>query len=322
MSVLVLSEQTSARCSTWSPASRRWRTSSRARARRADDPASLPRPPPGPTAMGLMPSHRGGDVPLFAAQGDRGRPRQLAHAGSTRTRARCFCTTASPAQLIACSTPRRSRRSAPPPSRRSRRSCSRARARGPSRSSAPASRALARDRDADRRLDDPDLRIWSRTATTPRRSRSSRTRSSPSRSRRRSTAPTSSAPAPRPASPSSSSSLARARHAHQRRRLVVPTARGAQHADRRRGARSSSTGASRRSTRRATTGSRPPRAGFGPEHIVGELGELLDGHRRGQARDDELTVFKSMGIAVEDLAAAQLCVARARERGVGAEVDF
>jgi len=33
-------------------------------------------------------------------------------------------------------------------------------------------------------------------------------------------------------------------------------------------------------------------------------------------------VFKSMGIAVEDLAAAQLCVARARERGVGTEVDF
>ena len=33
-------------------------------------------------------------------------------------------------------------------------------------------------------------------------------------------------------------------------------------------------------------------------------------------------MFKSMGIAVEDLAAAQLCVARARERGVGVEVDF
>jgi ornithine cyclodeaminase/alanine dehydrogenase-like protein (mu-crystallin family) len=29
-----------------------------------------------------------------------------------------------------------------------------------------------------------------------------------------------------------------------------------------------------------------------------------------------------MGIAVEDLAAAQLCVRRARERGMGTEVDF
>ena len=62
--------------------------------------------------------------------------------------------------------------------------------------------------------------------------------------------------------------------------------------------------------------------GLGQDHIVGELGEVLAGMRRGRASDEELTVFKSMGIAVEDLAAAQLCVARARERGVGVEVDF
>jgi ornithine cyclodeaminase/alanine dehydrogenase-like protein (mu-crystallin family) len=63
-------------------------------------------------------------------------------------------------------------------------------------------------------------------------------------------------------------------------------------------------------------------AGFGPEHIVGELGELLNGTVEGRRSADELTLFKSMGIAVEDLAAAQLCVARARERGVGVEVEF
>jgi ornithine cyclodeaminase/alanine dehydrogenase-like protein (mu-crystallin family) len=33
-------------------------------------------------------------------------------------------------------------------------------------------------------------------------------------------------------------------------------------------------------------------------------------------------VFKSLGLAVEDLAAASLCVARARERGIGTEVSF
>ena len=63
-------------------------------------------------------------------------------------------------------------------------------------------------------------------------------------------------------------------------------------------------------------------AGIGPDHIRAELGELLIGSREGRRSDDELTVFKSMGIAVEDLAAAQVCVARARERGVGIEVDF
>jgi ornithine cyclodeaminase/alanine dehydrogenase-like protein (mu-crystallin family) len=62
--------------------------------------------------------------------------------------------------------------------------------------------------------------------------------------------------------------------------------------------------------------------GLGHDHIVGELGEVLAGMCEGRRSDDELTVFKSMGIAVEDLAAAQLCVARARERGLGTEVEF
>ena len=62
--------------------------------------------------------------------------------------------------------------------------------------------------------------------------------------------------------------------------------------------------------------------GLGPDHIVAELGELLNGTVEGRRSDEELTLFKSCGIAAEDLAAAQLCVARARERGVGVEVDF
>jgi ornithine cyclodeaminase/alanine dehydrogenase-like protein (mu-crystallin family) len=62
--------------------------------------------------------------------------------------------------------------------------------------------------------------------------------------------------------------------------------------------------------------------GIGPDHIVAELGEVLIGIHPGRRADDELTLFKSMGIAVEDLAAAELCVTRARERGVGVEVDF
>jgi len=63
-------------------------------------------------------------------------------------------------------------------------------------------------------------------------------------------------------------------------------------------------------------------AGIGPDHIRAELGELLIGSRPGRSDESELTVFKSLGLAVEDLAAAALCVERARERGVGAEVAF
>jgi ornithine cyclodeaminase len=62
--------------------------------------------------------------------------------------------------------------------------------------------------------------------------------------------------------------------------------------------------------------------GIGPDHIVAELGEVLSGRHPGRSDDTELTLFKSLGIAVEDLAAAVLCVDRARERGVGTEVDF
>lgn len=61
---------------------------------------------------------------------------------------------------------------------------------------------------------------------------------------------------------------------------------------------------------------------IGPDHIKAELGEVLVGTHPGREHEDELTLFKSLGIAVEDLAAAELVVRRAREQGVGSEVEF
>jgi ornithine cyclodeaminase len=63
-------------------------------------------------------------------------------------------------------------------------------------------------------------------------------------------------------------------------------------------------------------------AGLGEEQIRAEIGEVLIGAHPGRAGEDELTVFKSLGLAVEDLAAAELIVRKARERGLGTEVDF
>ena len=60
----------------------------------------------------------------------------------------------------------------------------------------------------------------------------------------------------------------------------------------------------------------------GEEHIRAELGEVLAGLRPGRADPGELTVFRSLGIAVEDLAAAQLAVQRARDAGLGVEVEL
>jgi len=58
------------------------------------------------------------------------------------------------------------------------------------------------------------------------------------------------------------------------------------------------------------------------DHIVGELGELVTGAVPGRTSPEEVTVFRSMGIAVEDLAAAQTIHRRAIERGVGVIVEL
>ena len=60
----------------------------------------------------------------------------------------------------------------------------------------------------------------------------------------------------------------------------------------------------------------------GLDHIAAELGEVLIGAHPGRTGDEELTVFKSLGLGVEDLAAAELVVRKARERSAGVELDF
>ena len=52
-------------------------------------------------------------------------------------------------------------------------------------------------------------------------------------------------------------------------------------------------------------------------HIVAELGEVLAGLAQGRTSPDEITAFKSLGIAVEDLAAAELAIANAETAGIG-----
>jgi ornithine cyclodeaminase len=61
---------------------------------------------------------------------------------------------------------------------------------------------------------------------------------------------------------------------------------------------------------------------IGTGHIRGELGEILLGRCAGRTSPEEITVFKSLGLAVEDLAAARLAVARARDAGRGTLVEF
>lgn len=55
-------------------------------------------------------------------------------------------------------------------------------------------------------------------------------------------------------------------------------------------------------------------------HIAGELGEVLIGKVAGRTDADEVTLFKSLGLAVEDVAAAAAVVDAAREAGAGTTV--
>jgi len=47
---------------------------------------------------------------------------------------------------------------------------------------------------------------------------------------------------------------------------------------------------------------------------IGELGELIVGKRKGRTTSDQITLFRSLGLAVEDLAAAEFVVEKAASR--------
>jgi ornithine cyclodeaminase/alanine dehydrogenase-like protein (mu-crystallin family) len=61
---------------------------------------------------------------------------------------------------------------------------------------------------------------------------------------------------------------------------------------------------------------------MGPDGIRAEIGEILAGTATGRRNAAEITVFESLGLAVEDLAAAVLACQTAHERGIGASVGF
>ena len=55
---------------------------------------------------------------------------------------------------------------------------------------------------------------------------------------------------------------------------------------------------------------------------VSELGEVASGRRRGRLTDEGITVFKSVGLAIQDAAAAAVAYREALKRGVGRYVDL
>lgn len=61
---------------------------------------------------------------------------------------------------------------------------------------------------------------------------------------------------------------------------------------------------------------------FDADHVVAELGEVVAGRLPGRTSEHQITLFKSLGLAVEDLASARLAFERARMLGKGIEIDL
>jgi ornithine cyclodeaminase len=62
--------------------------------------------------------------------------------------------------------------------------------------------------------------------------------------------------------------------------------------------------------------------GIDDSHIIGELGDLALGKVAGRQSDEEITLFKSLGLAVEDLASANHIYERAVDSGIGTFVEL
>jgi ornithine cyclodeaminase/alanine dehydrogenase-like protein (mu-crystallin family) len=61
---------------------------------------------------------------------------------------------------------------------------------------------------------------------------------------------------------------------------------------------------------------------FSPEDVHAELGELVAGERSGRATADQITLYKSVGVAVQDAAAAAMVLEAARREGVGRAIEL
>lgn len=61
---------------------------------------------------------------------------------------------------------------------------------------------------------------------------------------------------------------------------------------------------------------------FSPDNIYAELGEITSGSMPGREHDDEITLFKTVGIAVEDVACAAMVYKKALVMGLGESIDL
>jgi alanine dehydrogenase len=79
---------------------------------------------------------------------------------------------------------------------------------------------------------------------------------------------------------------------------------------------------SRESALAAPPAGAPELAGIDPGHVHAELGELVAGSKPGRTSREQITLYKSVGVAVQDAAAAALVLAAAQKRSAGREIQL
>ena len=57
-------------------------------------------------------------------------------------------------------------------------------------------------------------------------------------------------------------------------------------------------------------------------HVLAEIGELVTGVHPGRASHDEITLYKSVGVAAQDAIAARLVLNAALKKGVGLTIEM
>ncbi|QWI48257.1 ornithine cyclodeaminase family protein [Bacillus mycoides] len=61
---------------------------------------------------------------------------------------------------------------------------------------------------------------------------------------------------------------------------------------------------------------------FEASNLHAELGQIISGEKAGRENDEEITIFKSVGLAVVDIIVAKYLYEKAVERGVGSSIEF
>jgi ornithine cyclodeaminase len=61
---------------------------------------------------------------------------------------------------------------------------------------------------------------------------------------------------------------------------------------------------------------------MGVDHIYAEVGELVSGAKPRRTSAEQITLYKSVGVAVQDAVAAHLVLEAAKKQGLGREVEL